>query len=93
MGVEVIIGSAAVTISNGHCTYLKIKERSSLVVHIFIVLESELMFRCNCVVSLISAIDELSYDSRIGGKVLLDDNEVDVPVIFLLLYCYNLHVV
>ena len=49
---------------------------------IFIVLESELMFRCNCVVSLKSAIDELSYVSRVGGKVILDDSEVDVPVIF-----------
>ena len=49
---------------------------------IFIVLESELMFRCNCVVSLKSAIDEPSYVSRIGGKVILDDTEVDVPVIF-----------
>ena len=49
---------------------------------IFIVLESELMFRCNCVVSLKSAFDEPSYVSRVGGKVILDDTEVDVPVIF-----------
>ena len=62
-------------------TCLKIKERWSVVVF-FIVLESELMFRCNCVVSLKSAFDEPSYVSRVGGKVILDDIEVDVPVIF-----------
>ena len=60
---------------------------------IFIVLESELMFRCNCVVSLKSAFDEPSYVSRVGGKVILDDIEVDVPVIFCCCIVYNLHVV